>query len=287
MTDPRIECSEEERQALGVYRQALSPSDAQVKAALSGVSASLGLSLVDAGVAQGATSQAPLSAVQQSASVLKGAASAFDVASRAVLVKTSLGALALGGVVAAYGILEPFAPNADMPRTPPSAWVVPAESRPTAAPPKIADEPTEVPATELADLPEAIEPRDAPAQPRKVPPIATPASAPAPPRSDSSHPVHDELSAVRRAQSVLAAGHPAQALRLLEAYGEANPGGNLLVERELTRVLALCELGRRAEAREAAARVEQLPGGAAYRTRLVSSCAGTPSQDNEPIESPR
>ena len=89
---------------------------------------------------------------------------------------------------------------------------------------------------------------------------------------------------MRQAQSALGAGRPEQALELMEKLGQADAGGRLLVERELTRVLALCALGRETEARAAAARVERLPGGAAYRTRIADSCVGQSQPADEPIE---
>jgi hypothetical protein len=94
-----------------------------------------------------------------------------------------------------------------------------------------------------------------------------------------SPPVHEELSTVHRAQQALASGDPKQALELMDGLSDGKPGGSLLVERELTRVLALCALGREAEARAVAERVLELPGGAAYQARLARSCARNPSKD--------
>lgn len=277
MTEPLLEWNEEERQALGAYRQALSPTGAQVKAALGGVSASLGLSVLDGAAAATATSQAPLSAVGPSAGAAKGSAVVLDFASRAALVKASLGAIVLGGAVAAYGLLEPLAPNPDVPSVPVAALSAPVPARQREAPPPALQEPPQVDVSRLEELPEW--PGEEPGQGVAAPRGHAPRSPSASPR-----PVYEELGAVRRAQAALGAGQPEQALELMERLGQASAGGSLLVERELTRLLALCALGRRAEAQAAAARVEQLPGGAAYRTRIAGSCVGQSPWADEPIE---
>jgi|GEM_PF-3220001 len=279
MTEPLLEWSEEERQALGAYRRALSPTGAQVKAALGGVSASLGLSVLDGAASATAMSQAPPSALGQAAGAAKGTATVLDLASRAALVKASLGAIVLGGAVAAYGLLEPLAPNPDVPSVPVAALSAPAPAGPLEAPRPALQEPPQVDVSELEELPEGPGEGQEPAQRMAAPRGYAPRSPSASPR-----PVYEELGAVRRAQSALGAGQPEQALELMEKLGQASAGGSLLVERELTRLLALCALGRRAEAQAAAARVEQLPGGAAYRTRIAGSCVGQSPRADEPIE---
>lgn len=273
MTDS-IEWNEEEREALGAYRQALSPTNVQVQAALGGLSASLGSSLAEGATTQVGTSQAPLSALQPSLGAVKGTTAAIDLASRAALIKASLGAIALGGAVAAYSIVEPLAPNPDVPSVP--ALVAPAADRPEPAVPPVPDEPVEPAASELRRPPDAGG-KEMQAR-RQSEAKATTRSSSA--SGSTSSPVYAELASVRRAQAELTAGRPEQALALMEQLGRTSAGGSLLVERELTRVLALCALGRQAEARGAATRVDQLPGGAAYRTRLASSCVGQQPPDD-------
>jgi hypothetical protein len=290
MTEPRLEWSEEERQALGAYRKALSPTGAQVKAALGGVSATLGISLADGAAAQTVTSQAP-AALAPSAGAVKGTVAAFDLASRAAVIKATLGAIALGGAVTAYGVLEPLAPKPDLPGRPTPTLTDPAAVRSRDSSRALADEPPVEPAERaepaepvaLEELPEATGQGEVLASPRGVSQTG-PAESAASPVSPASPPVHEELGALRQAQSALGAGRPGQALELMEKLGDANPGGRLLVERELTRVLALCALGRETEAWIAAARVQQLPGGDAYRTRLADSCVGQSIPTDEPIE---
>lgn len=78
---------------------------------------------------------------------------------------------------------------------------------------------------------------------RRPPP--TP-SLPAPPS------IGEETSLLAGAQSALRAGDAKGALSLLERHRERYPSGALAEEREASRVLALCKLGRVAEARSAA-----------------------------------
>ncbi|HEY8376481.1 MAG TPA: hypothetical protein VIK91_08330 [Nannocystis sp.] len=62
-----------------------------------------------------------------------------------------------------------------------------------------------------------------------------------------------ELALLRAAREALTQGEPAAALVSLERHRREFPGGLLVEERMLLRAQALCELGRRAEARAAAA----------------------------------
>jgi len=86
--------------------------------------------------------------------------------------------------------------------------------------------------------------------------------------------VYDELSSVRRAQSALKRGDAAFALGLMADLDQSHPRGALLAERNVTKVLALCQLGRTAEATAIAKRLLNGNGDAdLYRRRLATSCA--------------
>lgn len=86
--------------------------------------------------------------------------------------------------------------------------------------------------------------------------------------------LHDELSFVRRAQSALKNGQAALALGLMKDLDQSSPRGALLAERNVTKVLALCQLGRREEATAVARRLLRGNGDAdLYRRRLSTSCA--------------
>jgi len=83
-----------------------------------------------------------------------------------------------------------------------------------------------------------------------------------------------ELAALREAQSALARGDGEAALRSMRRLDETGAAGVLSAERAVTRVLALCQLGRAAEATTAAQ--QALRDGqdtALYRRRLAASCA--------------
>lgn len=83
----------------------------------------------------------------------------------------------------------------------------------------------------------------------------------------------DEVAFVRRAQKALRNGDAAWALALMRTLDEQLPQGALLTERNVTRVLALCQIGRIDEARAVAERT--LRGdraGAVYASRLAASC---------------
>lgn len=85
---------------------------------------------------------------------------------------------------------------------------------------------------------------------------------------------YDELSHVRRAQAALKQGNAALALGLMQSLDEARPGGALLAERSVTKVLALCQLGREEEATQLARAVlSNNDDATVYRKRLASSCA--------------
>jgi hypothetical protein len=98
-------------------------------------------------------------------------------------------------------------------------------------------------------------------------PVAVGTNAPAPP-----DPMIDELRLLGDAQVALDRHRDDHALRLLDEYAAAHPAGALTVEALGLRVLALCAVGRRDEARATAARlVREAPRSpAAGRTR--SSC---------------
>ena len=83
-----------------------------------------------------------------------------------------------------------------------------------------------------------------------------------------------ELVALREAQSALARGDGATALRSMQRLDEQEPGGVLGAERAVTRILALCQMGRVAEARALAQRtLGENSSTTLYGRRLAASCA--------------
>jgi hypothetical protein len=85
---------------------------------------------------------------------------------------------------------------------------------------------------------------------------------------------YKELSYVRRAQAALRDGQSALALGLMQELDGLPTKGALGAERNVTKVLALCQLGRELEAANIAAKVVQADTGRVYQQRLKGSCAG-------------
>lgn len=107
----------------------------------------------------------------------------------------------------------------------------------------------------------------------------------------------EELAHLRRAQAALRDGDAALALRLMDSLDSARTAGALSAERGVTRVLALCALGRSVEAEQAARLVLGQADAAVYRPRVAASCAKdvllsepsdeTPAVRTQSIESSR
>ncbi len=108
---------------------------------------------------------------------------------------------------------------------------------------------------------------------------ASPSHEAAPPKEQMEDRVRDnpmarELAGLRNAQAALARGDGAAALQFMQRLDETDPGGPLSAERAVTRVLALCQLGRTTAATAVARRALQDGRGTAlYRHRLATSCA--------------
>lgn len=103
-------------------------------------------------------------------------------------------------------------------------------------------------------------------------PPAEPVSAATSPESEPLG-VYEEISRVRQAQAALRDGDAAHALGLMQSLDDDKTSGALLAERGVTRVLALCALGRESEAETAARAVLSRGDGAVYQERLANSCA--------------
>jgi hypothetical protein len=136
-----------------------------------------------------------------------------------------------------------------------------------AAPPPV----TSVAIAEPAAPPSAETPAAAsPAETAK--PRSTPSSRRLEQDSDT---LDRELALMKRAQAALASGDPSSSLSLLDTHAATFPRGALSEEREVTRVLALCALGRTSDAKAAAKRFERAAPRSMHLARIHSSCAGT------------
>jgi hypothetical protein len=83
----------------------------------------------------------------------------------------------------------------------------------------------------------------------------------------------DELTLLGRAQRYLRAGDASDALAILDSLSERCPEGELAEERSLTRILALCRLGREAEARTLGRAFRRAYPRSVHLERLDASCA--------------
>lgn len=97
------------------------------------------------------------------------------------------------------------------------------------------------------------------------------------PPEDTEDPFALELRALRDARARLTSGDAAGALVTLDSYEAKQLKGALGQERVVVRVLALCQLGRVAEAQRAGALLLRLAPDSPTANRLRNSCAAPPA----------
>ena len=85
-----------------------------------------------------------------------------------------------------------------------------------------------------------------------------------------------ELALLGEAHRATLGGDPARALTLLAAYGARYPRGALRQERAVERLLALCSLGRRDEARAVAEAFLRAHPSSPLAPRVEASCGRSP-----------
>lgn len=85
---------------------------------------------------------------------------------------------------------------------------------------------------------------------------------------------YEELSYLRRAQAALRGGNPTLALGIMTSLDEMQKVGALGLERRVTKALALCDLGRSAEAKAMSAPIFKEQTHSVYTKRLKESCVG-------------
>lgn len=123
--------------------------------------------------------------------------------------------------------------------------------------------PEEKPAPIPAPQPVARRKRVAPA-PEVLPSVSEEPSSPLPKSL-----LADELILLKEARHALSFKHPELALEVLDSYRKKFPDGALMQESLATKVLALCDLGRKSEATQVA---EQLVNPGIYGRALRDSC---------------
>jgi hypothetical protein len=160
----------------------------------------------------------------------------------------------------------PVATGSSMESIPAEALPVSPRSRPALRRHRVHEEPkaaAPVAAAEGTDSNSAPEPEVSPA-----------AKADEQPASDDS--LAREIALLRAARAALEAGRADEALSMVRRHAQLWPTGVLVEERLATQVLALCALGRTAEARATAQQLAALAPSSPHLARVGASCAGGP-----------
>lgn len=233
------------------------PSDAAARvAARLAVTLAGGAAATIAGVASASAARGAATATATTASAASNAARAGSAVGslatgKAALVLGATFALGAAGGVAVdrtfvAGRAAPSAHVAAPPAPPrPSPTNAPSDLLPATPPPP--DPPADPPAVPADALPHA---RPAPAP---SPARAASATASAGPGTASDTDLGHERALVTQARTALARGDAAASLDALDRHAATFPRGRLAEERDALRVTALARLGRRDEARAAAA----------------------------------
>ncbi|MDO9020934.1 MAG: hypothetical protein Q8S73_00400 [Deltaproteobacteria bacterium] len=130
----------------------------------------------------------------------------------------------------------------------------------------------------VGTVPEALHPVAAPA---RVAPRAPRAHVgPGPGRPAPAWPLIEEVALLREAQRALQSGGTVRALDLIERHASRYPDGAMREERLALRVVALCDAGRRSEARAAADRFVREAPRSVFVARVRSSCAEADTDDS-------
>lgn len=189
----------------------------------------------------------------------KVAAGAATGASSAVVLKVilgGLGALALGAGIFLFASRPHQGPVA-APLPPATALVSAATERVVTSPP----------------VASSVEPAP---QPSAAPVVASPKIVKSAAPLDDADALAEESRLLREAQGSLRAGDAAHALALADRHIARFPRGVLRDEAHVTRVQALCALGRVADAKSELALVERTSPRSTALARARASCAATP-----------
>jgi len=282
MKERHIDPSELEAFVLQRARSGLAPNAAERRAALGGIAAglslpppplpggveSLGASTSSAGTSASAAGAAASGATQLAGGAVKLGAVAGGLSLKATVAGIATAtAIGVGCLVASLGATHRAAPSqpATVAATVPPFNAEGSNADDALAPQRraalrdersLAAAPDERPGVR-ASAPQARERRASPSA-----------------RDPQRRLPERELAALRDAQSALRRGDAARALRLMRRLDQTDPQGVLSAERAVTRVLALCQLGRTRAATAAAKRaLRDDQTTALYRQRLATSCA--------------
>jgi hypothetical protein len=253
MNDPSGNLSPKATALLELGRPGDDPTDVEVTANRHAIVAKLGAAALGAGATVSVTNQAA------------AATSAATWTTTKVVI--SCGVLAIGGA-ATWGAVQ-YAGGllVETDRT------VPAQVRPLEEPVATGSERAAASATPIDPV--------APVQ--LAAPVASTVSTPgtvSASKTTGASPlpsIGDELHLVRGAQQHLNRGEPAAALSLLAEHARRFPSGVLREEREASRVLALCGMGKREAARALANDFIRLAPRSPFVDRVRDACRETPA----------
>jgi hypothetical protein len=148
------------------------------------------------------------------------------------------------------------------------------------APPTIAAEPSPATASPSPEAPATAEPVATDPAPIASPlePVKRSArlvgSAPRPPAPTEAPTIDGEVLLLNQAQLATRAGNPARALQILDEYGSQYPNGRLADARAVSRLVALCDLGRVADVRREADQFKARYPSSPLYDRVNKICAG-------------
>lgn len=266
------ELSQEARRLLATARASYSPEEPRIASVRAAIDAQIAAPVVSgseahlpggAGTAAGAAASPGLVGLGLVTAVLVAGGAALVVwrhqpaPTLAVQVATAVPALAVPAPAVAAAAKQAPEPSPSLP-------TVNAEALPTAAP-------------SSAQPPSALAAQAR--SPLRAHPSRKEAQAPAPvenapaAQAGPDDSLARETSLLRSARAALDAGDAERALALLGRHAQLWPEGVLAEERLATKVLALCALGRVAQARETAGELESLAPASPHLARVRSSCA--------------
>jgi hypothetical protein len=250
--------SPEDRDLLASARAELDPSAEDKKRVRGALAAQIGLvasmSATSATAGAGATGATGTAiAAASGAGTLTKTAGVFAI----VAITSGIGAGAYVATRPRPAVVAPI---------PVETGAAPASSSAVSVPPPLT---TTAPVT-----PPPVETTSAALPPTKTPSKAASASAAATVSPPAEGSLSAETHLVRDATSALQRGDGTTALASLDEHARRFPHGVLSEERDAQRVLALCSLGRTAEARTRAARFTEQHPRSALAAKVRDSCGG-------------
>lgn len=192
----------------------------------------------------------------------------------------ALGVLGTSVIVGAWalgrGSAGPDTPPASQDVRTPVEHVEPPEPEPIAAPVATVTQPDPPPAAAVPEEEPAFDEPETPAvtRPRAVArkPGSSSENIPAAAVDADVDPLQAELALMARARAALKAEQHANAVKLLDEHAKRFPKGTFARERDLSRIRALCELGKKNRAKKIGRRYLEQEG-SVMASKVQATCA--------------